>query len=202
MTLSRYPQSMALNRDLAMLVTEIDANLSHAESLTHALSPAQFNWRPEPGRWSIAECLQHLILIAKIDLEPLAAAIQAGHAANLKGDGPFTYGFLARKFIASMEPPITRRFKAPKTYLPPSQSDPASTLAEYQRIGAELRRLSLAADGLDLVKVKTAMPVLPALLRPFVKMALGARLTLITTHDRRHLWQAEQVRMHPDFPQQ
>jgi hypothetical protein len=48
--------------------------------------------------------------------------------------------------------------------------------------------------------VKTILPVLPALLRPFVKMPLGARFALITAHDRRHLWQAEQVRNHASFP--
>ena len=42
-----------------MLIVEIEANVSHMESLTHGLSEGQFNWRPEPGRWSIAECITH-----------------------------------------------------------------------------------------------------------------------------------------------
>jgi hypothetical protein len=32
-------------------------------------------------------------------------------------------------------------------------------------------------------------------------MPLGGQLLLATTHDRRHLWQAEQVRNDPAFPQ-
>ncbi len=51
---------MPLDPDIAMLVTEIDANLSHAESITHGLTREQFAWRPEPGRWSIGECFAHL----------------------------------------------------------------------------------------------------------------------------------------------
>ena len=47
---------MAITSEIAMLVTEIDANLSHAETITHALSNAQFNWIPEPGRWSDPPC--------------------------------------------------------------------------------------------------------------------------------------------------
>jgi hypothetical protein len=41
---------MALEPDIAMLIVEIDANLSHAESITHGLTPEQFQWRPAPGR--------------------------------------------------------------------------------------------------------------------------------------------------------
>ena len=41
---------MPLDPDIAMLVVEIDANLSHAESITHGLTPKQFAWRPGPGR--------------------------------------------------------------------------------------------------------------------------------------------------------
>jgi hypothetical protein len=73
-------------------------------------------------------------------------------------------------------------------------------LAEHRRVSAEFRRLALSARGLDLASVKCEFPTLPALLRPFVRMPLGARLNLLTAHDRRHLWQAEQVRNHPDFP--
>ena len=29
-------------------------NLSHADTIAHGLSNAQFNWRPQPGRWSAA----------------------------------------------------------------------------------------------------------------------------------------------------
>jgi hypothetical protein len=53
------------------------------------------------------------------------------------------------------------------------------------------------ADGLDLARAKT----------PFldfkwvkIKLPLGARLAHLTTHDRRHLWYAEQVRNDPNFP--
>ena len=190
----------ALGNDLAVLITEIDANVSHAESLAHGLSHQQFNWRPEPGRWSIGQCLAHLNTVDGLDLAPVRAAIDAGRSRKLTGTGPFTYGLLSRKFIAGMEPPVKRKSKAPKQYVPPAEADPQTTLAEYRRISAEMRRLAHSATGLHLARVKTTLPLLPALLRPFIKMPLGARFELIAAHDRRHLWQAEQVRNHPDFP--
>jgi hypothetical protein len=192
--------SMAIESELSMLISEIEANASHLETITHGLSNAQFNWRPEAGRWSMAECIGHLNLVNGKDVAPLEAAIAAGRARNLTGEGPFTYGLLSRKFVANMDAPATRKFKAPKSYLPPPEAEMAATLAEYRRISGEMRRLAQSARGLDLARVKTTLPALPAPLRAVVRMPLGARLELLTAHDRRHLWQAEQVRQHPRFP--
>ncbi len=191
---------MAMNEDLAILIAEMDANVSHLESITLGLSREQFNWRPETGRWSIGQCISHLNIVKGGDITPLRAAIENGRTRGLTGAGPFRYGSLSTKFIASMDLPVKRKSKAPRIYVPPVDAEPESTIAEFARVSAELRKLAVSANGLDLARVKTEMPALPALLRPFVRMALGARLTLITTHDRRHLWQAEQVRSHGQFP--
>ena len=59
---------------------------------------------------------------------------------------------------------------------------------------ARLTELIRQADGLDLARAKTPWPF------KWTKMPLGALLTHMTTHDRRHLWQAEQVRNDPNFP--
>ena len=195
-----YAWVMALTEDIAMLIVEIEANVSHLESLTYGLSDEQFNWKPEAGSWSIAECITHLNIANGNDLAPLQAAITKGRANNRTGEGPFTYGFLSRKFVATMEPGGKRKIKAPSMYIPPAQAGKEETVKEYRRVAAELRKLCRSADGLHLARIKTAMPGLPPALRPFVKMPLGARLTLITVHDRRHLTQAERVRGHADFP--
>jgi hypothetical protein len=193
-----YDQEVPLDPDIAMLVTEIDANLSHAESITHGLTREQFQWHPEPGCWSIGECFAHLNITNGYALGPIENGITKG--SGKKGEGPFQYGFLVRKFIASQEPPVKKKFTAPKAFLPPADLEPDATLAEYRRISAEIKRLTRDADGLHLARIKIEMPALPALFRALVKMPLGGQLLLTTTHDRRHLWQAEQVRNHPAFP--
>jgi hypothetical protein len=189
---------MALDPDIAMLITEIDANLSHAESITHGLTREQFQWRPAPGRWSIGECFAHLNVTNGYALPAIEKGLAKGR--DKKGEGPFQYGFLVRKFIASQEPPAKKKFAAPKSFLPPAAVDMDSTLAEYRRISTELKRLTKSADGLHLARVRVEMTALHPILRTFVKMPLGGQLLLTTTHDRRHLWQAEQVRLDRDFP--
>jgi hypothetical protein len=107
--------------------------------------------------------------------------------ATARHPGPYKYGWLWRYFIRSMEPPVTTKFKAPENYQPPPQADFESTLAEYRRISNTLLDLIQKANGLDLARVKTPLPAIK-----FLKMPLGARLALLTAHDRRHLSQALQ----------
>jgi hypothetical protein len=191
---------MPLDPDIAMLITEIDANLSHAESITHGLTREQFQWRPGPGRWSIGECFAHMNITNGVALPAIKTGIAEGRAGGKTGHGPFQYGPVTRKFIASQEPPAKKKFKAPKVFLPPADLNMDETLAEYRRVAGELKRLTREADGLHLARVKLKMPALPAVLRAIVRIPLGGQLTLTTTHDRRHLWQAEQVRNDPGFP--
>ena len=127
-------------------------------------------------------------------LDTLASSIAAARAQGILGNGPFRYGWLSSWIMKSQEPPPKRKFKAAKVNTPPPDVDAAKALADYLRMGARLTELIQKADGLDLARAKTPWPF------KWTKMPLGALLTHMTTHDRRHLWQAEQVRNDPNFP--
>ena len=187
-------------KDIATLVSEIDTNLNRADLLARGLSDEQFNWSPEPGRWSIAQNFAHLNIIKAQDINALRTAIDKGRSQKLTGNGPFQYGFLSRKFVGSMEPPVTRKFKSPGYYQPPPDAKLDHTLSEYRKLSGEVRKLAVSASGLDLARVKTKLSALPALVQMIITMPLGARLELLTAHDRRHFAQAEHVRKHAKFP--
>jgi len=169
------------------------ANIEKAKSLTAGLSAAQMNWHPQPGKWSIAQNLAHLNFGYPY-LDTLAGSIAAARAKGITGNGPFRYGWLSTWIMNSQEPPPKRKFKSAKANSPPPDLDAAKTLADYLRMGARLTELIQKADGLDLARAKTPWPF------KWTKMPLGALLTHMTTHDRRHLWQAEQIRNDPNFP--
>ena len=177
---------------VSKLLDENTANIEKAKSLTAGLSSAPMNWRPQPGKWSIAQNLAHLNFGYPY-FDTLASSIAAARAKGITGTGPFRYGWLSSWFMKSMEPPPKRKYKAFKSNAPSPDVDAAKALADYLRNTARLTELIQKADGLDLARAKT--PFLK-----WAKMPLGALLTHMTTHDRRHLWQAAQVRNDPNFP--
>src|ERR1700722_15439652 len=93
------------------------ANIEKAKSLTADLSAAQMNWRPQPGKWSIAQNLAHLNF-GYPGLDTIASSIAAARAKGIIGNGPFRYGWLSSWIMKSQEPPPKRKFKAAKVNTP------------------------------------------------------------------------------------
>ena len=166
-----------------------------AQELTATLSDRQFNWRPAPGKWSISECLAHLNVVNGAYLSPIRDLIQGGRQAGLTASGPFRYGFFSRKFNALVEPPVKFRVPAPKQYLPPPDLSKDRVVPDFLSMHDAITELVVQSNGLDLARVKVPVPFSKR-----VKFSLGQGFALITAHDRRHLWQAWQVRRHPNFP--
>ena len=94
-----------------------------------------------------------------------------------------------------MEPPPKRRFRTQKIFIPSPDRPLDQVRREFLSVRDQLREQLRAADGLDLKRAKVQSPALR-----FLRMPLGAYFAMILAHDRRHLWQARQVRTAPAFP--
>ena len=180
---------------LVELQTQFEKIGADAAALADGLSNAQMTWVPRLGVWSIALNFSHLNAVDGQDIPAIFRAIQSGRQENRLAGGPFQWGMLESWFIRSMEPPPKRKFKAPKVYEPGQQFNAKEMVLEFQRLQNDLSFILKKADGLDLKKIKIASPV-----SKWIKMSLGARFHLIAAHDRRHLYQAWQVRKSPGFP--
>jgi hypothetical protein len=161
------------------------------------LTLAQFNWRPGPGRWSIAECLVHLNISAKLFSQAIASAVNDARAAGLVGNGPFRYGPLSRWFLGFVEPDSKKRYKTPSKFAPePSERfEVERVLEEFLAAGVRWEQCLREANGLDLARVKVRSPVVPLL-----RFQLGALFSMQSAHEKRHLRQAERVKTTVGFP--
>jgi hypothetical protein len=185
---------LALVEELRDYYEQIENVAEDAQELTATLDDTQFNWRPSAKQWSISECLAHLNVADGLDLPLLTQEIERGRAAGLTGHGPFRYGSISRWFVGFMDAPPKFRVKAPKVYLPPKGYLKDKVVPEFLSIHERMLELVTKANGLDLARIKVPSPAGP------FKFSLGQRFALLAAHDRRHLWQAWQVRKHRDFP--
>ena len=182
-----------MHPELQELLRQLDAIKEEGRAVCAGLSEAQFNWRPGEGRWSVAECLVHLNRSVTATLPAFDRAITEGRAKGrlAKDGGPSPYGWFSRWMIRSMEPPPKRRMKT----FPIFQVSVGGTYAvgtvlpEFLTGRDQLAERVRSANGLDLHGNRTVSPVTRLL-----RMPLGAYLQFVVTHDRRHLWQARQVR--------
>jgi len=180
-----------MNAEIRSMLDQIDAIKKEGAAVTAGLSDAQFNWHPGKGRWSIADCLQHLDVGVTKTLPAFDRAIAEGRARGQTAAGPFKYGWFARMVARSMEPPPKWRMRTVAMLRVPSVATyrAADLLPEFSRMRDQLAERVRQADGLDLARVRTISPV-----NRLLRLPLGAYFQFILAHDRRHLWQARQVR--------
>lgn len=167
-----------------------------ATALTSGLTEAQFNWRPGPQAWSIEECLGHLTIVGQTGIKLLENAIQNAKAKGINGKGPFRYGFLDGTVLRLTEPPVQRKFSAPRRFQAVHGQPLTAILPTFLHLQRQFIRLVEQSEGLDLARVKVATPITRLL-----KLSLGIMLAQQAAHERRHLEQARRVREHPQFPQ-
>ena len=158
-------------------------------ALGDGLGDAELAWRPEPGRWSIAEILIHLRLTNEACLTAIDRAIEDARRQKLFAGGPFRLGWMGRFFVWYVEPPPVIRLPAPAVLRPPMEGRVGDALPRLLESRRQMLERMEAASGLDLERVRFASPF-----ASFVKMSLLAFFSVFTAHERRHLWQGENVR--------
>jgi hypothetical protein len=180
---------------IAALHAEFEAAREDARGLLSGIGDHAFNWRRAPGTWSMAECVDHLNLTGRKYLRALDRAIEAGRSKGLLGVGPFRYGLLESWTVRVMDAPPMFRIKAPRAFTPAPEARLAESLAAFVALQDEFQQRLARADGLDLRRVKARSPV-----SRHLKFSLGKAFAGIAAHQRRHLWQARQLRNDAAFP--
>ena len=180
---------------VAGFVTGFETVGQHVAALLAGLSDAQLNWRPSEGRWSIAECIAHLTATGNVYLTPLDRAIQRGSDRAMFGGRDFHPTRFVAWLIAQMEPPPKRRMRTFRKIVPRGVSVGAQLAADFEAMHAALIERIRKSAGLDLSRVKLRSPLVPLL-----RLSLGTSFGFLLAHERRHLWQARQVRQELRFP--
>ena len=187
---------MPLPPELQRVLADIDDADRRGPAIAASCSDEQFYWRPLDGEgWSIAQCLDHLGVINAVYVTAIRSGIDAARRRGWTRREPATPGYLGGKFVQSMEPPVTRRLRAPRKGKPAAMKERQLILDGY-RAGHDLARQLIAdAATIDANRARFKNPFLP-----LVRFRVATGLFVIAAHDRRHLWQAEQVTRAPGFP--
>lgn len=199
---------------LLELLREFEASEEEATAVASALTSSQLWWRPEPDRWSVGECLDHLVRTGEAYLEVIDEAIAAGWEKRLTGRPPFRRTLLGRWFARALEPPPGLKLPAPGRIRPrrpggPETAGPGSEprrsredalttspLPRFLALRDRLARRLGDAKGLDIGRIRVRSPFVP-----LVRVDLESAFRMVAAHERRHLWQARRVKEEEGFPE-
>jgi len=163
---------------------------TYAQNLVKDMSTTDFNKQQKTGGWSVGECFEHMNILGRGYVANLQKAVAHGRKKGFKGSGKFKYGFFAKKFISSMEPPYKMKLKTtPEMQTKEKNLSKEKVVDEFLKIQDELVEILKSAQGLDFKKIKA-----PSMFFRLFKMNVGEWLASMASHERRHLWQAANVK--------
>lgn len=197
MAANTTPTEPALSPRAGEYQRQLEALRRDALALTADLTDDQINWHPSPERWSIAQCLSHLVLSGKQYAPGMAAAVEEARRRAEAGMPAYRSGFIADWVVRSMEPPPRLRVKTFRTLEPSPRVGAAAVTAEFMGTLDALADTIARVQGVDPKGGRMRSPFLGVL-----RLTLDQAIRLQLGHARRHLWQAWQVRKSPRFPGQ
>lgn len=178
-----------MKKSLTEIRAEVAAVNGDAEKLCAGLSEEQLGWRPQPGKWSIAENLAHLNVTTQTYLPALQRGLEDARRRGLAGSGNFDLGIIGKLFVTYLEPPFKMKTKAPKAIRPLLQGPAIETLPQFLRCNEVFLKQVDAAEGVDLGRAVLVSPF-----SDLFRMKLIAGFATVTAHDRRHLWTIRKIR--------
>ena len=186
----------SLPPDLQSVLDDFDKSDQEARRIIEGLTDEQANWQPSPASWSIAQCLNHLAIGNKMYAAALREAMTRANASGKPRRDPIRPGgWFSAYFLRSMEPPAKQKWKAPKKIVPASRIGAAEALDAFLRADDDLRAVVRDGAPLDLNRIRFHNPFVA-----IFRFTVATGLLLMAAHNRRHLWQADQVRHAPGLP--
>ena len=184
---------MTLPTRLGERVSTLTATLSQvsddARRVFGAMTADQLNWTPDPKRWSVAQCFDHLI-VTHTKYFPIFDRLASGDVRMSwwERGSPFS-GFFGRLFISSLDPENQTKRRTTSNAYPSSSGIGADIIERFAAHQAELvahvRRLPPTLDPSTVI----TSPLLSV-----VTYRLDDVLVFLGLHCRRHFEQARRVK--------
>ncbi len=169
-------------------INQIDKTTTEFQQLFNELSWEELNWKPNPSTWSIAQNIDHLIVINK-SYFPILTNLKSG---NLKlsflGKIGFMVSFFGKLILKSVEPSRKKKIKTFPIWEPSKSNISGNILTQFSTHQDELKQKILEAK--DLIK-EGAIIYSPA--NKNIVYKLETAFDIIVIHEQRHLEQAKEV---------
>jgi hypothetical protein len=172
----------------AEILDELNDAADRARRLVASTEPRLFTVRPQLSAWSASECIAHLSISTEQFLPALRSAIEDARKRGVKPENKPSMDFLGRILRWFLEPPVRSRLKTAARFVPKGVRAKSEALAEFVSLQSQLIELVRSAEDVGLSRVKIVSPF-----DKRVRYSLYSAFLILTAHQRRHLWQAEQA---------
>jgi len=169
------------------LLNQLAESRERLLSMIQGLSQQQLHFRPAPGRWTVAECLEHIVTVERRVLDIIQKTLQTGPDSSKCS----AFDGKDREMTANVVGRVTR-LQAPQMLVPTGQFSDDQFLTEFEAARRQTRDFAVSTDA-DLRRHFYKHPA-------FGDLDLYQWCLLIAAHCDRHRAQSEEVMASPGFP--
>jgi len=184
------------NRDEVLkLRSDLDAVSTDVQQEFGSFSSEQLNWKPSADRWSVAQCLDHLIIGNKAFFPILESIVNGKKRTVVMERLPVLPGIWGKLLIKSLNPKNPRKMKAPPTFQPASSELPQNIVDQFVSQQGEFGAWMDKTKDLDLERTIITSPALK-----LITYSVMDAYRFLVLHEQRHFQQAKRVVAEGTFP--
>ena len=180
-----------------MLIEQLQEIENYVKQNLVQLSAEQLNWKPALGKWSIAQCLHHIIISNQTYFSSFEKIVNNNYHPSLwQKINPFSrkIGHMLTNSISAIP---EKKISAPKIFIPSNEYFSVEILDKFLTHQQKLIPLIAA-----LKKLKTREIIISSPVSSIITIRLKDALILIAQHEQRHINQANNILHHSLFPKQ
>jgi len=152
-----------------------------------SLSESEINWRPNTQQWSVAQNIQHLIVVNETYFPVLQKLRNNSYDLPWLGRIEFLTKFFGKTVLAAVQPDRRKKMKTFPIW-EPGASNLIDILLRFEKHQDELKRLIESSQDLIEKKVVISSPA-----NKMIVYKLETAFDIMVAHEKRHLEQAKEI---------
>ncbi len=178
-----------MREQITHLLNEIDTVSMQFQATFSALSREQLNWKPEPETWSIAQNIDHLMVVNETYF-PIIEQIKEGrYPLPITAKIPYLPNLFARLIYNAVQPTRKRKTITSKNWEPMVTEFDREIIPRF--IDYQLKLKHMIEEAEDLLKNRQII-VSPA--NNYIVYPMDKAFDIIIAHEKRHFNQAMEVK--------
>ena len=185
------PNPKMSDEDRAKALKWLDESYAQTIAAVEKLSDAQWSFKSAPEKWSVGECVEHImmaegLLFSRVEAA-LAAPVPAEWVEKTKGKTEFIERVMVKR---------QGKAQAPESIVPTGKIARAELMTKLKEGRAKTRKFAVETQAE--LNSHTAEHIFPV----FNTLSAYQWLVYIPLHNLRHNQQIEEVKAHASFPKQ
>ena len=152
------------------------------------LNADQLNLKPAPDRWSIAQCLDHLIISNRLYFPVIQEVRDGTYRKPITARFPFMVNLFGNMILKSLLPESRRKVKTFQVFEPSESDLPEDIVKQFIEHQEELKKVINESGDLIEKNAVISSPVYR-----WIVYRLSTAYDILVVHEKRHLMQAREV---------